>query len=239
MRAGIALVVACAAGGCAELGAPSGGGAPVIDAAVGEPADASIEQIPAQEDAAPITGPVASCAEELERRPAAVNGVYEIDRGDGPEDVYCDMTDGGVSYEELAFGNSFATYDGYTGATAADFAGPGVQQAFIWLYNRQGGGATNIAVGYNSTNCCFKGAGAAAGEVLVFGEGNYLYPADVAMDTANCNATYGGAAYRFMFGDKEIYPPAVLPSDYFATNPPGEITNCSDGDNPGWFFKRF
>ena len=239
MRRGIALVGAwLTAGGCAELGSPSGG-TPAVDAGPQTDASSSIDELPPRDSGPVDDGPVASCAAELERTPGAADGVYSIDRGDGAEDVYCDMGNGGVTYQSLAFGNSFSTYADHEGATAADLAEPAVQQAFIYLYNRQGSAALNLDVGYNSGNCCFRGAGAAAGTVLVFGADHYLYPADTTVNTANCNTTYGAASYRFMFGDKEIYPPAPLPSDYFTTNPPGELVNCTDDNNPGFFFKRF
>jgi hypothetical protein len=224
---------------CAELGAPAGS-SPATDAGPDVDGAPLVDESPVR-DAAPPVGVVASCAERLALAPASADGVYSIDRGDGvgPIDVYCDMGAGGVTYEELAFGDSFATYDGYSGATGGDLAQPAVQQAFIYLLNRQGGGATNIAVGYNSMNCCFKGAGAAASTVLAFG-GSILFPAETATDTNNCNGTYSAAAYRFMFpsGDPGIYPPSPMPANYFELNPPSEIVNCSDSDNPGFFFRR-
>jgi hypothetical protein len=169
--------------------------------------------------------------------PSATDGTYSIDRGAGPIVVFCDMTHGGVTYEQAAFGNSFASYAGYSWISAAELNDPVIQQAFIALYNLQGNGLVNLDTTYNSGNCCIKAADGGPGLYLLLA-GEYIYPATPG-GPLQCSPGYTAAIYSFGSGISGQAAPAPLPADYFITHPASNGSACGDAENPGWFFKRY
>jgi hypothetical protein len=181
-----------------------------------------------------------TCREMRSGGVVTTDGVYEIDPNGGDEGddltVYCDMTGGGTTYEELAFGAYTASYPGYQMLTAADLQSPSVQQAFIWSFNQQGG-MRNLNVGGSDGNCCFK-AGTAAGIYLSIGSGyGYIYPADSL--GFNCLGPYNDPIMRFYLPYSGYTSIAPLPPDFFVLNPVGTNGACMDYDNPAFFFKRY
>lgn len=175
------------------------------------------------------------CADILAADPTAASGPYTV--GSPARTIYCDMRSA-TTYEELAFGRHGGTYAGYTEATLADFQDSVIEQAFITLYNAQGGAALNIDIGYVSNNCCFRTADAVGEESLHFG-GSYLYPATTGNVTA-CNPSggYTEPSYRFIRYLNNEYSPNPMASDYFASRAATNVSICSAGDNPGFFWKK-
>jgi len=168
---------------------------------------------------------------------AATDGVYSIDPDASgpiqPFDVYCDMTTG-ITYEELGIGNHNSTVTGWTWISASELQKSAVQQAFIYLYNTQGG-LTNITPNWSSSNCCVREAGS---DLVLFLGGQQARPAEASGSTLVCLSNYPDAQYRFgPFSVGVANPP--LPTNYFTTNPPTAQSDCSDSDNPGFFFKQY
>jgi hypothetical protein len=181
-----------------------------------------------------------NCAAILATGKSTGDGAYIINpTGTAAIEVYCDMTDGGVTYEELAFGQHDMTYSGYTGLTSTDLQNVRVQQAFIWSYNKQAG-MRNLAVGYTSNNCCFKGPD---GITITFGTSpsvyHFMYPADPTGTTYHCNgAAYTATTMRFWVDTVSTLSGPSLAANYFQYGV-STTTSCSRDKNPGFFFKRY
>jgi hypothetical protein len=182
-------------------------------------------------------GVVHSCADLHVSNPAAGDGVYTIDLGAGPIQVFCDMTHGGITYEQLAFGNSLASYPGYTPISTADLNDPVGGQAFAALFNLQGFGLINIDTVFTTGNCCIKAADSGAGTYLALG-GHVVFPAGLD-GSGQCLPNYPAAKFSFQFIDNAQNAPNPMPADFFVTNPASNKVQCGDSNNPGWFFKRF
>jgi hypothetical protein len=169
---------------------------------------------------------------------ATSDGVYEIDPngGDDIDDfpVYCDMTGGGITYEEVAFGAYTGSYPGYDLLTIADLQDPRVQEAFIWSYNRQGG-MRNLNLGGTDGNCCFKAAGTTG--FLNIGSGP-VFPAG-STTGYDCNGPYDDPIMQMYMYYNGIIATAPLPPNFFQLYPVGANYQCSDGDNPAIFFERY
>lgn len=165
----------------------------------------------------------------------AADGVYTISINDVDQVVYCDMTHGGVTYAKLGFGRHGTSYPTYVEVASTDLQDPVLQQAYIALYNLQGGGAINLAVGYSSGNCCFQAADS-AGNYLEFG-GSYLYPA--VGSNFQCGGPYNAPLYNLYFAESAEYSPVPIPTNYFATRPASLGLGCSQADNPAFFWSRF
>lgn len=177
-----------------------------------------------------------SCAAILAANPTAVDGVYTINPSTGPIQVFCDMSHGGITYEQLAFGNSFSSYPGYSPIATSELNDAVIQQAFTTLFNQQGASMINIDTAFISANCCIKAADSGPGNYLLLG-GHIVYPAGID-DSVQCLSNYPDPSYRFAFGDTFELSPAPLPADFLATHPATTGPICADGNNPGWFFKR-
>jgi hypothetical protein len=180
-----------------------------------------------------------SCAVILSTGKSSGDGVYLINpTGTQVLEVYCDMTDGGVTYEQLAFGRFDATYAGYTIMGVPDLQNLRVQQAFIWSYNKQGG-MKNLDTSFTSSNCCFKGPETG---YIAFGTStnNYIYPADQTGTSYHCNSpAYSSAIMRFSVqGVSNGLAVAPLPTTYFSTGVLAS-TDCTTSSNPAFFFKRY
>jgi hypothetical protein len=179
------------------------------------------------------TDTTASCTAIHNFNPTATDGPYTHETTG--EQFFCDMTHGAVQYDELSFGQYNVAYVGYGLLSSAELSDPVISKAFIFLWNHQGG-VKNVAIGFTSGNCCFKAADSGA-LWLSFG-GHYLYPATAATDATQCGGPYNDATYRVFQAEAGPYAPLTLPDNYFVTNPVSNITGCSDGNNPGLFWKR-
>jgi len=177
---------------------------------------------------------IGSCLAIHGGNPTAPDGVYTIDPGTGPLTVFCDMTHGGVTYQQLALGNSFASYAGYSAVTAAELNDAAIGQAFIALYNLQGSSMITIDHGFSPGNCCIKAGDSGAGNYLTLG-GHFLFPADL---NGSVSCAFPNARYRFAFFDGGQPSPVPMPASYLASNPARNAPLCGDDNNPAWFFKR-
>jgi len=174
-----------------------------------------------------------SCFDIHTGNPMAADGVYTVGLGRGPHAVFCDMTHGGITYEQLAIGNSFASYAGYSAVAAADLNDKVIGQAFIALYNMQGSSMIAIDHRFRPGNCCIKAADSGPG-YLTLG-GSVVLPTDL---NRNLVCGFPAVQYRFELFDTGQHAPVPMPSSYFTSNPASNQVRCGDDNNPGWFFKR-
>jgi hypothetical protein len=180
------------------------------------------------------TDMITSCSQLHMLTPSAADGFYTLIDSSR---VYCDMTDGAVTYEALSFGQFNIVTAGYDLVTPTDLGHASIQAAFVALYNAQGGATTIAPVTIG--NCCFK-FDAGANE-LFFG-GNFLTPITTA-GVAACAGLHSDPAYRFdtVVPTTQVHTPQNPPlaANFFTANPAtGAVDQCSDNNNPAFFFKR-
>jgi hypothetical protein len=142
-----------------------------------------------------------------------------------------------MTYTQLAFGQYNVAHAGYDMVSIADLTNTSTQKAFIYLFNRQGGGATSLGA-FTSTTCCFK-VSTNVGMNLELG-GSYLYPATPNSTTSQCNQSGGYTlpSYGFELVPGTIFTTATLADDFFSVHAPTEVAICGDGTNPAFFWKR-
>jgi len=163
--------------------------------------------------------------------PDSMDGIY-THALDGTK-LYCDMTNGGITYSNLSMGQSDVSQPGYTMIALTDFQTVASQKAFIALMNAQPG-ALHIGSVWTSSNCCIK-YGTAAGQMLAFGANVFLEPSDLT-GTLQCNTPATAPAYTFsLSGSTPQLPP--IPDDFFTTHAPTTFT-CTEGSNPAFFWKK-
>jgi hypothetical protein len=160
-----------------------------------------------------------SCAIIKMVDPGAQDGVY-TSRG---AMVFCDMATG-TTYEEVGWGQfDVAPPAGYALIHAADLQPTAAQNAFIALYNLQGGAKT-IAP-WQSNNCCVTVAPLTRlkydGNAILTGNGK-----------CNVPGGYVDPVYQL-----SIAPTPPVPANFFSAHAVSEGTGCGDGKNPGLFFK--
>jgi hypothetical protein len=179
------------------------------------------------------TDTIASCAQLRAITPTAPDGLYTLIDGSR---VYCDMTDGGVTYEALAVGRFDVATTGYDLVTPAELAHAGIQSAFIRLYDVQGGAL--MLAPFTPGSCCFK-FDAGANE-LAFG-GNYLTLVATS-GAAACTGLQSDPAYDFDTvapGNVHTVQAPPLAASFFTSAPAtGATDQCPDDSNPAFFFKR-
>ncbi len=235
------LVCACAKGSADDDDDMPADAPSAVDAPAGpdafRPPDARIIDAVPPIDAPPDASTATSCLTIKTADPISPDGPYTINPGTGPIQVYCDMTHGGITYEQLAQGNHLSTYAGYTQVSIADLQDAVIQQAYIWLYNNQNSSIINIDMTFTTGNCCIMAADSGT-SMLALGLANYVYPATTANISA-CNSQYLDAAYRFLIVTPNVYSPAPMPTDFFTTYPAQPVANCSVDNNPAWFFKKY
>lgn len=165
---------------------------------------------------------------------SAMSGLYEhkLDH----VKFFCDFAHM-MQYDELDFGQYNTAHAGLTLVSVTDMQDATIQQAFIELYNLQGGAKLNTS--WTSSNCCFK-FDAGANE-LFFG-GRFLIPLTAANAVACSPAGgYVDPIYRFELTDNTniTAEPPPLPSTFFTTNPvTGATDQCMDNNNPAFYWKR-
>jgi hypothetical protein len=175
----------------------------------------------------------ASCAVILALDPTKPSGPY-MHAADGHQ-FYCDMSHGPTQYEQLAIGEYSVVHTGYDFVTAADLGEPVLQQAFVWLYNHQGGLAT-IAT-WTPGNCCVKD-GMTAGEYLTLG-GSYLFIATAgATEAQYCGTSMTAAQYAFYLANLNVYPGDPIATTSFGTYAAAEATGCGDSANAAMYWQR-
>ncbi len=175
--------------------------------------------------------PITSCADV--REISETDGIYTT-----PTNVtfYCDFANN-VQYSAFGLGAHNATYTDYQLISSADLNQPGFQGAFVALWNRQGG-LLNLAPGLSPGNCCLKSSDAGAGQMLVFNNNQYIYPAQAATNISVCGGPYNDTRYRIFLNVSGEYPPIPLSMSFFATHTASVAAFCSDGANPGIFARK-
>jgi hypothetical protein len=146
--------------------------------------------------------------------------------------VFCNMEDN-MTYEAIMFGQYNVAVPGYDLISDTDLQNVTLQNAFVAIYNHQGG--AKLLAPWTSTNCCFK-FDASLNEIE-FGT-NYLSPFTTA-GVAACSPspTYADPVYRFGIG-QSVVTPVPLAADFFTTNPVTVHDACGEGSNPAFFWKR-
>jgi hypothetical protein len=184
---------------------------------------------------------ITSCAQIHAITPAAVNGMYTLISG---SQVYCDMTDGGVTYSEVDFGQVDSTPPpGYSLIPITDFQNPILQTAFISLFNLQGG--AKLLASWTSGNCCFKFDTSAN----TFGlNADYFYPAHVGGAVDCSNGAYTDPVWTMAITSGATVVALPLPTNFFTTNVPSAIATgtaqaCDSAAmpvdaNPAFFWKK-
>lgn len=175
--------------------------------------------------------PITSCKQVRDRDPQAVDGMYYTPSN---KFFYCDFTNG-VDYQAVALGNHKTTYPDFELINAADLATPGVQQAFVAMFNAQGG-LVNLEPGFTSNNCCFKVGDSGAGQVLTLG-GSIVFPAQVGANAFVCGQ-FNEPRFRFYLSQISEYQVMPMAPGFFASRPPAVISGCADDNNPGLFVRK-
>ena len=173
-----------------------------------------------------------SCLSIYNANPTSADGVYSIDiNSTGIEvDVYCDMTNGGVTYQDFGMGNHSAAYSGWEVLGTADFANLQVASALSYYYNRQQ--LTTLDQSWNSSNCCFLDP-SSTNRYYGFAGSTYMYPADSSSE--QCNTGYTSSSYYFSGEGNTIYS-TLSPSDILNV---GTYSSCATANNPGIFVQRW
>ncbi len=167
---------------------------------------------------------------------AIEDGVYTVTGTAGEFDVYCDMTHGGVTYEDFGFGQHNVAYTGWTLVGGADFAGSTqFDEAFSYLYNRNLG-LTNLQVGFTSNNCCIMNSTLTNRYGLAGSQ--YMYPAVSGSTVDSCNPSGGYTAARY-----QLWLPTISGvKASFTAAEAGTVaytTLCSGTQYPAVFVKRY
>jgi hypothetical protein len=173
----------------------------------------------------------ASCASIHLVFPTAASGPY-THTADGAQ-FFCDMSKSPpVQYNALAMGRYNASYPGMTLIDGVQLQDPMSQQAFVFLFNKQGGFPALET--WTANNVCTTSS-TAGGTRLYFG-GLYMFP--YANGTTSGAYTMGTiyTEERIGTGGGVLTPP--LPMDYFTTVPASDVSNCGDADNPALFFDK-
>jgi hypothetical protein len=178
--------------------------------------------------------PLANCGAYHTSFPAATDGVYTTHPVATDIGVYCDMTHGGITFEDFGFGQYSATYTGYTICSASDFTGTSqFDAAFSYLYDRNSG-LTNIKPGgWTDSNCCIEN-GTTTSSFLALAGSTYMYPA--VNGVGDCTTSYSAATIQL-----QLETSGTVKTSFTATEA-GQATSsstCSTGGNPAIWVKKY
>jgi hypothetical protein len=177
----------------------------------------------------------ASCADILAADSTSVDGVYSVDYGSGPMDLYCDMTGGGVTIENFGFGPHTDTFSGWEFMDHAEFTGFAVSDAMAYFYTANGG-LENLDQGFNSSNCCIVSADLNSGSPYYgFAGSTYMYPAN-SNGTVNCNSTYNDSLMKLTNGSTNVAFSSLTQVQVQNVN---TYSSCGISGNPGIFIQRW
>ena len=180
----------------------------------------------------------ASCAVIHARSPAAPSGPY-THAADNTQ-FFCDMSKGinagppPIQYDELAVGQYNLTYAGYTMIDGMMLADAITQQAFIFLFDHQNGGSRALTT-WSPGNVCYTVR--AAGGLRLSLNNSIIFPAQAGVQTSSfvINQIY---SFDLVNLQPAVIPAKPIGATFFQTNPPGEVVNCGDSNNPALYFKR-
>jgi hypothetical protein len=175
--------------------------------------------------------PTASCAVIHMLDPNAPSAAYE--HATDHAVFYCDMTAVPVvQYDEIGMGKYNGTYPDFSLATITTIQSATFQDAFIALFNHQGG-MTALET-WTASNSCVT-IDTAGMHRLFLGAGTLV---GVAQGGSGVNSFAEGMAYTFrLLTDGTIIDPPLAP-DFFQTHAPSDGgANCATGENPAIFVK--
>jgi len=174
-----------------------------------------------------------SCADILSADSTSVDGIYSLDYGSGPMDLYCDMTGGGVTIENFGFGPHTDTFSGWEFMDHTEFTGFAVSDAMAYFYTTNGG-LENLDQGFNSSNCCIVSAGSGS-PYYGFAGSTYMYPAN-SNGTVNCNGTYNDSLIMLTNGSSSVAFSSLTQAQVQNVN---TYSSCAISGNPGIFIQRW
>ena len=161
------------------------------------------------------------------------NGLYTITQGNSEMEVYCDMSNGGITYEDFGFGAVIKTYTDWEVLEWTEFQETPVAEALSHFYNLHG--LTNLDRTWSSSNCCITSP--AANRKYGFNGQLFMYPS-VGTSASQCGGVYS-AAQMYVWGG--------MGQGTFYTLSVAEITSVNTytgcggtvNNNPGIFVKRW
>jgi len=176
---------------------------------------------------------LANCKAYLTDFPTAMDGVYTTHPSATDIGVYCDMKDGGITYEDFGFGQYSGSYTGYTATAVSDFTGTvEFTSAFSYLYDRNGG-LTNVDPGgWTDSNCCIVVSGGSAD--LGLDGVSYMYPA--VSGAADCATTYSASYIQLTIEPANTVLTTITQAQ--AANATSSST-CALSGNPAIFVKKY
>lgn len=170
-----------------------------------------------------------SCARVREIDPEAPDAVYT--NPNNGNKFYCDFTNN-RTFDGLYMGQYDATPAGYTLVTFEQLSDPQFQALFINLYNRQAG--MPLIASWVSANCCYSTTG---GMDWHFG-GAILYPSTgTGFSCSPPTPGYAGGPWRVYLNSNASVMTAPLAENFFVLNPVTQVAQCSEGANPGFFWR--
>jgi len=174
-----------------------------------------------------------NCADYLTSFPSAADGVYTTHPSTTDIGVYCDMKDGGVTYQDFGFGAYSKTVTGYTWIGATDFGSTEVDAAFAYLFTRNGG-LTNIDSGFISSNCCFINSGGT--NYFGLDSSTYMYPGSGTTFSCNPSGGYTAAIIPLYLVSSSTTITTITASEAGTVT---TSTTCSVGNNPAIFVMKY
>ena len=214
---------------------------PAADTSGGEEWICNVQSFDGQDYGAPVSEIATvdfdvfmSCADIYDSPSNVGDGIYSIDPdNNGSEiDVYCDMTNGGWTYEDFGMGQHNQTYTDWEVLSYTDFSSTPLAEALVYFYNLHG--LTNFNTGWNSSNCCFISPGTSV-PYYGFNGSLYMYPSSTG-SSHDCNAGYNSSSYYFYTNSPTENLNSLTLSQ--AQNI-GTYTSCSTNNNPAIFVKRW
>ena len=177
--------------------------------------------------------PEANCKNYFQKCVTAKDGVYTTHPSTTDIGVYCDMTDGGVTYEEFAMGQYNKTYSGFTWIGATDFSGSAqLDAAFAYLFTRDAG-LHNIDNGFVSSNCCFENT--TGTNYFGLAGGTYMYPYASGVQ-CNPSGGYTASIYALYLASSSTTLTSITASQAGTV---GTYSSCTTSNNPGIFVKKY
>jgi hypothetical protein len=178
--------------------------------------------------------PEANCKNYFTKCSAAKDGVYTTHPSSTDIGVYCDMTGGGVTYEQFGMGQYNKTYSGYTWLGATDFSSSAqVDAAFAYLFTRDSG-LHNIDSGFKSSNCCFINTNST--NYFGLAGGTYMYPSNGGTVECNPGGGYLASIYALYLANTATTITSITSTQAGTV---GTYTLCSVSNNPGIFVKKY
>jgi hypothetical protein len=178
--------------------------------------------------------PEANCKNYFQKCVGAKDGVWTTHPSSTDIGVYCDMTDGGVTYEMFGMGQYSKTYTGFTWIGATDFSSSGqLDAAFAYLFTRDGG-LHNIDSGFTSSNCCFINTNSS--NYFGLASATYMYPGSGSTFSCNPSGGYTASIYPLYLVSSSTTISSITSTQAGSV---GTYASCSVSGNPAIFVKKY